>query len=40
VPVTWDYAHLTDAGSRLLVSLNVSKIFALQAQGFGAELLP
>jgi len=27
VPVTWDYAHLTDAGSRLLVSLNVSKIF-------------
>jgi peptidoglycan/LPS O-acetylase OafA/YrhL len=27
VPVTWDYAHLTDAGSRLLVEMNTEKIF-------------
>jgi hypothetical protein len=27
VPVTWDYAHLTDAGSRLLIDMNAARIF-------------
>jgi peptidoglycan/LPS O-acetylase OafA/YrhL len=38
VPVTWDYAHLTDAGSRLLVSLNVSKIFGHASTALDAAL--
>jgi peptidoglycan/LPS O-acetylase OafA/YrhL len=38
VPVTWDYAHLTDAGSRLLVSLNASKIFGEASAGLDAGL--
>jgi len=42
VPVTWDYAHLTDAGSRLLVAMNTDKIFGTaegerRASGEGSQ---
>ncbi len=36
VPVTWDFAHLTDAGSRLLIDLNAAKIFGTDNEGWRA----